>query len=59
MASLKKNEWFVATDKTGNLVKCANSDLAIIAKRRSTVEKEVASMHFYQIKNISIEKVSL
>lgn len=59
MASLKKNEWFVATDKTGNLVKCAHSDLAIMAKRRSTVEKEVASMRAYQIKNMSIKKVSL
>lgn len=59
MASLKKNEWFVATDKTGNLVKCANSDLAIIAKRRSTVEKEVASMRSYQIKSTSIKKIVL
>lgn len=59
MASLRKNEWFIAVDKTGNLIKCSNSDLAIMAKRRSTVEKEVASMKAYQIKSTSIKKVTL
>jgi len=57
MASLKKNEWFVAVDKIGNLVKCVNSDLAVMAKRKSTVEKEVASMTLNQIKSTYIKKI--